>query len=141
VAGAAAVALAVVLFAGSRPSEIPRRWRFLTRTAPLEPARRRLAGSSTAFDRAYFEFLESARRALPPGTAGVALFLPARSEPAIYLAAYDLAPLPVLFSPIAPPGEWTGAAYSVEPPPGWTVVQEVPGGLLLRRTPAEGVAR
>lgn len=140
-AGAAAVALAVLLFAGSRPSEIPRRWRFLNRTAPLEPARRRLAGSSTAFDRAYFVFLESARRALPPDTAGVALFLPARSEPAIYLAAYDLAPVPVLFSPADSPGGWMGAAYSVEPPPGWIVVQKVQGGVLLRRTAAQGVAR
>jgi hypothetical protein len=124
-----------LLLAGNRPAELSRRIRFLERTAGAEPARRRLAGSSTAFDRGYFVFLESARRTLPPGTAGVALFLPSPSEPARYLASYEMAPLPVAEGGAARNG-WVAAVYGPARPAGWTVLRDLPGGALL--APAKG---
>ena len=132
-AAAAAVLLGVLLLARNRPAEILRRVRFLDRTASAEPDRRRLAGSSAAFDRPYVAFLVSVRRSIPAGAAGVALFLPERSEPALYLAAYEMAPVPVALvstpEPAAP--GWIGAVYGAARPAGWTVIRELPGGALL----------
>lgn len=105
--------------------------RYIARTSSAELPRRRLAGSSAAFDREYFVFLESVRRTLPAGAHGVALFLPAPAEPAWYLAAYDLAPRPVVLSPREAPPGWAGAVYGPSRPPGWSVVRELPGGALL----------
>src|ERR1700716_2465475 len=82
-ATAAALALAVQLVARNPPSELARRVRFFARASSLDLARRRLAGSSTAFDRSYFVFLESARRMLPRDTAGVLLSLPAPTDAAL----------------------------------------------------------
>jgi hypothetical protein len=135
---AASLVLGALLFARNRPAELARRVRFLERTASAEPARRRLAGSSTAFDRNYFAFLEGARRSLPQDAAGVALFLPAPSEPALYLAAYTMAPLPVAPAGAPRPG-WVGFAYGSPRPAGWMLLREVPGGALL--VPAPGAAR
>jgi hypothetical protein len=99
--------------------------------APRELAVRRLGGSSAAFDRRYFHFLESARRQLPKGTAGVALILPRPSQDALYLAAYTMAPIPVAVSRSAVAPGWIAAVYGAERPRGWRLLAEVPGGALM----------
>ena len=81
---------------------------------------RRLNGTAAAFDRQFYIFLESARRALPPATAGVAILGAPASDAARYLATYHLAPLPVLVAPdrrprgLGPRRLWTGAAARLE---------------------------
>lgn len=99
--------------------------------APRELAVRRLGGSSAAFDRGYFRFLESARRRLPAGTAGVALILRKPSLDALYLAAYTMAPIPVAVSRGAVAPGWIAAVYGDERPRGWRLLVEVPGGALM----------
>jgi len=99
--------------------------------APRELATRRLGGSSAAFDRGYFLFLESARRQLPKGTAGVAVILPDPSQEAHYLAAYTMAPIPVAVSRGPVPPGWIAAVYGGERPHGWRLLAEVPGGALM----------
>lgn len=120
-----------VLLARNPPDELVRRARFVSRTSGLDLARRRLAGSSAAFDRAFFVFLESARRSMPPSAAGVVLATPARSQAEHYLAAYTLAPLPVRVAPAPVPRGWLVAAYGASRPEGFRVVRELPGGALL----------
>ncbi len=126
----AAIALAVVFALAGSPGELPRRASFLTGTASVEPASRRLGGSGTAFDRGYFVFLESARRQLPENVPGVAIYVPRPTTEALYLASYDLAPVPVLLAPPAVPPRWIAAAYGVPPPAGWRIVAPLPGGVL-----------
>lgn len=126
----AAIALAVVFVLAGSPGELPRRASFLTGTASVEPASRRLGGSGTAFDRGYFVFLESARRRLPRNVPGVAIYVPRPTTEALYLASYDLAPVPVLLAPPAVPPRWLAAAYGVPPPAGWRIVAPLPGGVL-----------
>jgi len=121
--------LALLLLARNPPAELVRRARFLERTASLEPARRRLAGSSAAFDRPLFVFLESVRRTLPPSARGVGLFIPDPSEAALHLAAYEIAPRPVRLAPHPLPSGWIAAVFGPAPA-GWTVVRELPGGTL-----------
>ncbi len=92
---------------------------------------RRLAGSGAAFDRAYFTFLESVRRRLPPGTRGVAIFRDPPTKPALYLASYVLAPVPVVLAPRQVPPRWIAAVYGGAPPAGWRVLATVPGGAVV----------
>ncbi|HTD53246.1 MAG TPA: hypothetical protein VK780_09490 [Thermoanaerobaculia bacterium] len=124
-------ALALLLLARNRPSELAARVRSVVAFAPRELAVRRLGGSSAAFDRQYFLFLESARRRLPKGTAGVALVLPGPSQNALHLAAYTMAPIPVAVSHGPVPSGWIAAVYGPERPPGWRLLAEVPGGALM----------
>lgn len=116
------------------PKRIANRVEFLKQTHRFELARRRFAGSSARADRAFFLFVESARRALPAGTQGVALFAPGKSGSELYLAAYDLAPLPVRVAPPAIPPGWTAAFYGA-PPEGWVVTRTLPGGVLAAPPP------
>ena len=127
--------LALLVAASNPPGEIARRVRFVSASAPRDPAVRRLSGSSTAFDRRYFAFLEAARRRLPPGTRGVALFLEQPGDAPLYLAAYHLAPLPVRVAPGSVPPGWVGAAYGEPRPSGWREVARLPGGALLLPVP------
>ena len=131
VAVAAAVVLAILLLWRNSPRELANRWRTLAAYASRELAVRRLGGSSTAFDRRFFVFLESARRRLPPAAAGVAVAVRDPSESALYLAAYQFAPIPVALAPSSVPSGWLLAVYGPERPSGWKVVAEVPGGALL----------
>jgi hypothetical protein len=131
VAAAAAVFLAVVLLARNSPRELAERMRYLVAYAPRELAVRRLGGSSAAFDRRFFLFLESARRSLPKRTRGVIILPPAAGEPALYLAAYVFAPVPVAFAPARVPPNWIVAVYGSQRPGGWSVVAEVRGGALM----------
>ena len=110
--------------------ELPQRVRVLVRTAPLELARRRLGGSGTAFDRAYFVFLENARRRLPAGTLGVGLYGTPRTEPYVYLAGYVFAPRPVHLAPRTLPPGWVGAIYGTARPPGVRILQDWGAGAL-----------
>lgn len=130
-AAAAGLVLFAVLAARTSPSEISRRFRFLERGASLDPARRRLAGSATAFDRPFYVFLEAARRARPASSSGVLLVMPDPSEPALHLAAYTFAPVPVRLAPAPLPPGWIAAVYGSERPAGTRVLQELPGGALL----------
>lgn len=127
---AAAVLLALFLLQ-NHPGELRRRIVFLRHSASQELALRRLAGSGAAMDRGYFAFLESARRKIPPGTRGVAIFLNPPTKPALYLASYALAPIPVVLAPRQVPPRWIAAVYGESPPAGWRVLATVPGGALV----------
>ena len=131
-AAVAAAALLLVLFLlQNRPTELRGRVAYLGRSASQDLALRRLGGSGAAPDRAYFAFLESARRRIPPGTRGVAIFVDPPTKPALYLASYVLAPTPVVIAPWQVPPRWIAAVYGVPPPAGWRVLATLPGGALL----------
>jgi hypothetical protein len=131
-AAVAAAALLVILFLlPNRPGELRQRVLFLRGSASRDLALRRLAGSGAAFDRQYFAFLESARRRIPRGTRGVAIFRNPPTKPALYLASYALAPIPVVLSPRQVPPRWLAAVYGEAPPAGWRVLATLPGGALL----------
>jgi hypothetical protein len=122
----------VLLLARVSPAEIRERLRTAVRFSRVEVATRRLGGSSTAFDRGFYRFVESARRTLPAGTPGIALFVPSGTSAHLYLAAYTLAPVPVRLEPEAVPEGWIAAVYGRVRPQGATVIRELPGGALLR---------
>ncbi len=125
-------ALAAILLARIPVDELRRRWVHVVRFSPRELAVRRLGGSSTDFDRAYFILLEWARRTLPPGTRGVAVF-PPHPIPGkgIYLTIYTLAPVPSLVAPDTVPEGWLVLAAGDARPPNWRVIAETKGGALL----------
>jgi hypothetical protein len=128
---AAATLLLVLFLLQNRPGELGQRVDFLRRGASQELALRRLAGSGAAFDRRYFAFLESARRRIPPGTPGVAIFRDPPTTEALYLASYALAPIPVVLAPRQVPPRWIAAVYGETAPAGWRVLATLPGGALL----------
>jgi hypothetical protein len=135
-AAIAAGALAASLIASDPPKDLAARVRSLSHFASQELAVRRLGGSSTDFDRHYFILLESARRRIPRGAAGLAVFpnagLPLRGE---YLTIYELAPLPTRIAPERVPDGWLALVYGPRRRQGWRVVQELPYGALLDPTP------
>jgi len=129
----ASAVLFLILLLQNRPAELLRRAGFLRATASRELALRRLAGSGAAFDRNYVVFVESVRRLIPPGTPGVAISMQRPTTPALYLASYVLAPVPVLLSPRQVPPRWIAAVYGPERLAGWREIAAVPGGALLAR--------
>ena len=134
-AAAAAALLLILVLSGHSPSELARRAVSLSRFAPRELAVRRLGGSGTAFDRGYFSFLEGARRRLPPRAQGVALYGVPAMDSYLFLAAYQMAPLPVRLAPLRPPPGWILAAYGPGRPPGARVLAEWSEGALLEPAP------
>lgn len=128
---AAATLLLVLFLLQNRPAELDQRITFLRRAASQDLALRRLAGSGAAFDRRYFVFLESARRQIPPGTRGVAIFRDPPTTEALYLASYALAPIPVVLAPRQVPPRWIAAVYGETAPAGWRLLATLPGGALL----------
>ncbi len=133
---AAAALLGLLLLARNRPAELGERLRFISRYASRELAVRRLGGSSTAFDRRFFIFLEAARRTMPPGSPGIALFVPRPSDAELHLASYTLAPTPVLLSPRTVPAGWIAAIYGPLRPSGWILLAPLPDGALMSPGPA-----
>jgi hypothetical protein len=127
----AALALAILLLARNSPRELSARVRSIVAYAPRELAVRRLGGSGAAFDRRFFIFLEAARRKLPKQTSGVVLSMPEPSSAPHYLAAYQMAPVPVAMAPESAPSGWIVARYGADRPAGFRVIAEVPGGALL----------
>ena len=132
-AGASGILLLLLLWRDD-PRDLTLRARTLARSARSELAVRRLHGSATARDRPFFAFLESTRRHLPPGTAGVAIVGATASDAAQYLAVYQIAPTPVLLDPRRVPPGWLLAVYGSARPAGWKVLAPVWGGALM--TPA-----
>jgi hypothetical protein len=135
---AAALASALLLLFLLRRADFGQmlgRARFLARSSALDGNVRRLNGAAAAFDRQFYVFLESARRALPAGTAGVAILGAPVTGPALYLAAYHLAPVPVLLAPDRVPPGWVLAVYGPERPPGWTTIASVWRGALMAPAP------
>lgn len=129
---AASAAFLVILLLQNPPGELRRRIAVLARAPSRGLAVRRLEGSGSAFDRRYFFFLESARRRLPPGVRGVAIFTPRPTPEALYLASYHLAPVPVLLAPRQVPPRWIAAVYGpAMRPPGWRVLAPVSDGALM----------
>jgi hypothetical protein len=127
----AAAAVLLAIFLTSEPPRLAlRRAAFVGATASRPLAARRLAGSSAAFDRRFFEFLEAARRALPAGVEGVALDTRRDGPDELYLASYALAPRPVVFRPPPVPPRGAAATYGVPRPAGWRLVATLPGGEL-----------
>lgn len=131
----ASALLLLFLFWRADLGRVRGRVRALTRSAALDGNVRRLNGTAAAFDRQFYVFLESARRALPPATAGVAILGAPASDAALYLAAYDLAPVPVLVAPPRVPPAWLLAVYGPERPPGWKTIASVWKGALMARAP------
>lgn len=127
--------LLLLVLLGHSPSELARRAVFLSRFAPRELAVRRAGGSSTAFDRPYFVFLEAARRRLPASVRGVVILGVPRAEPYLYLAAYQMAPRPVRLDAGSVPDGWIIAAYGGERPAGTRTLVEWEGGALLEPAP------
>jgi len=127
--------LLVLIAAPNRPRELSRRLRLVAHDAGRDLALRRLDGSSAAFDRRYFFFLESVRRRLPARAAGVAVLVPAPTESFRDLALYVFAPLPALLAPRVVPEGWVLAVYGPARPEGWREIARVPDGALLERTP------
>ncbi len=127
----------VLLFAAAstRPGELARRWRLLSHDANRDPALRRLDGSSAAFDRRFFFFLESVRRSLPADARGLAVRGASPSEAARNLVAYQFSPLPALLDPREIPGGWVLAVYGPSRPDGWREIARVSDGALLERVP------
>ncbi len=131
VAGLASAFLLLVLLRRDDPARLLGRARTLARSAPLDGNLRRSNGTAAAFDRQFSVFLESARRSLPPSASGVAILGAPGSDQAAYLAAYHLAPVPVLVSPRRVPPGWVLAVYGPERPPGWRVIAPVWRGALM----------
>ena len=132
VALAAFSLLLVLCLLRNSPGELGQRLRYVNHYASQDLPVRRLGGSSAAFDRRFFIFLESARRKMPPGVSGVALYVPHATEQQLYLASYHLAPLAVLAAPAQVPPGWIAAVYGQGFPPGWLLIARVSGGALLR---------
>jgi hypothetical protein len=131
---ASTVLLALLVVASTRPAEISRRVRRLFGDARADLAVRRLHGTSAAFDRRFFSFLENVRRRLPASTAGVVFRGAPPTDAYRFVATYQLSPVPVLFEPgssgdTAPPG-WLLATYGTGAPPGRRVVASFPEGFL-----------
>ncbi len=103
----------------------------LTRSAALDGNVRRLNGTAAALDPQFYIFLESARRALPPAAAGVAILGAPASDAARYLAAYQLAPVPVLVAPDRVPAGWVLAVYGPERPSAWKAIATIWKGALM----------
>ncbi|MGE5276902.1 MAG: hypothetical protein ACM3SU_07900 [Acidobacteriota bacterium] len=129
--------LLVLTASPNRPRELSRRLRLVAHDAGRDLALRRLDGSSAAFDRRYFFFLESARRRLPARAAGVAVQVPAPTEAFRDLALYHFAPLPALLvkSVAEVPSGWVLAVYGAARPDGWREIARVSDGALLARAP------
>ncbi|HJW14856.1 MAG TPA: hypothetical protein VJ776_09175 [Thermoanaerobaculia bacterium] len=133
-AAAASGVLLLLLLWGDDPKELARRARTLAGSVASELAVRRLHGSGTAQDRRFFTFLESVRRRLPAGTVGVVITGLPPSDAALYLAAYQFAPTPVLLDSQSVPPGWLLAVYGTARPAGWKVVAPVWGGALMAPT-------
>jgi hypothetical protein len=131
VVGLASALLLLVLLRQDDLDRLRSRARVLGRMAPLDGNLRRLNGTAADFDRQFCVFLESARRGLPPAAPGVAILGVPASSPAAYLAAYQLAPLPVLVAPERVPPGWVLAVYGPQRPPGWKVIAPVWKGALM----------
>ena len=129
--GLASAILLLLLLRENDPGRLAHRARVLLRSAPLDSNLRRLNGTATAFDRQFFVFLESARRGLPAGTRGVAVLGVPRTNEVFYLAAYQLAPVPVLVAPEPVPPGWLLAVYGSDLPAGWKVIAPVGKGALM----------
>jgi len=124
--------LAFLLARAGLVREITSRVEILRRFGGEDARIRRMAGTSAAYDRRFFEFLERARLAVPPESRGLALYAPGIPEwGGRYLAIYHLAPLPVAVDPERVPPAWLAVVYGAEPPTGWRVLRELPGGALL----------
>jgi hypothetical protein len=96
---------------------------------------RRINGTATAFDRQFYVFLESARRLLPPATAGIAILGAPNADTALHLAAYHLAPVPVVLAADRVPPGWVLAVYGPERPPGWKTIASLWRGALMAPVP------
>jgi len=126
---ASAVLLAIFLLS-EPPRVLARRAAFLAASASRPLPDRRLGGSGTAFDRPFFQFVEGARRLLPAGVEAVSLETSRGADEELYLASYQLAPLPVVRSPRPIPPRSAALTYGVSPPAGWRVVARWGGGAL-----------
>ena len=119
------------------PADFGRRARLVLRDSGKDLAVRRLDGSSAAFDRRFFYFLESARRRVPPAAPGVAVLAPAPTEAHRDLALYVFAPRPAIVSPGRIPEGWILALYGTGGdggrPDGWREIAPVAGGALFER--------
>jgi hypothetical protein len=119
------------LFSGYAPEVLLRRLRFLRHYASQELMVRRLGGSGAAFDRNYVILLEWARRRLPPGTKGLAVFAGPIPVHGVHLTLYHFTPVPALVEPRRVPPGWIALVYGTRRPEGWRVLTELPHGALL----------
>lgn len=135
VVGLASAFLLLLLLRQEDPARLFTRARVLARSAELDGNVRRLNGTAVDFDRQFYVFLESVRRNLPPAAAGVAILGASPSDAALHLAAYQLAPVPVLVAPERVPPGWILAVYGRERPSGWKEIAPVWKGALMAPAP------
>jgi hypothetical protein len=132
----ASATLVFFFLSSSPPRDLALRLESLRHYASQDLAVRRLGGSAAAFDRHYFILLEWARRRLPPGARGIAVFpdkeIPSRGR---YLTIYHFAPLPTEVAPAAVPAGWLAVIYGPRRPPGWRLIENLPYGALLEPAP------
>ena len=123
-----------------RPSELARRVRLVVRDSGKDLALRRLDGSSAAFDRKYFFFLESARRRLPAGDAGRRGFGAPRDGGASQPRAVRVrAAARARGSATRIPEGWVLAVYGAEAPDGWRPCRVRRGRRALRARAMTGL--
>ena len=132
---AALAAYSFLLFALVRRTaseDLRARAAIIRRAFGLSAEERRAGGGATAYDRAFFPLLESARRELPVDARGVGLYAPSIPEwGGLYYAIYRLAPIPVAIAPEKLPPGWVALTYRTPGPAGWRVLREWPDGALL----------
>lgn len=129
---AAYTLLLVTLLRFAPPAELGARAALLGRGFALPHAERRAEGRGTEYDRAFFRFLLEARDLLPLDARGVALYAPDIPEwGGLYLAVYELAPIPVALAPRRLPEGWVALAYGPARPSGLRLVRELSGGAIL----------
>jgi len=130
---AGAAGLLVLTAASSDLVRLPRRVAYLARSASLDSNTRHLNGTVASPDRQFYVFLESARRAVPPGAPGVAVVGgPASSE---YLVPYQFLPVRASLAKERIPPGWLLAVYGPAPPGAWNVLAQVWKGVLLAPRP------
>jgi hypothetical protein len=132
----AAVALYVTAFlflTGGNPfPEVRGRLGILRRSWWKTLPERRLEGTAAAYDRRFAALLAPVRDALPPGTPGIALYAPGIPEwGGLFLAVYEIAPIPVLIGPKSVPSGWLVLSYGENPPREGRVIRRFEGGVLL----------
>jgi len=126
---AGAAGLLVLTAASSDLVRLPRRVAYLARSASLDSNTRHLNGTVASPDRQFYVFLESARRAVPPGAPGVVVLGgPASSQ---YLVPYQFLPVRASLARERNPPGWLIAVYGPAPPGAWKVLAQVWKGVLM----------
>lgn len=132
---AALAAFSILLFTlirAAAPADLAGRAALVDRALSLPLAERRAEGAAASYDRRFFRFLTEAREQLPLDARGVALYAPGIPEwGGLYLAVYELAPVPVALAPSRTPAGWVALAYRTAGPARARVIRQLSDGVML----------